>query len=79
MMKITIEVVKTNWQGPYIERRELECNGSGTKADPAIIEPSEKLLNIIRLVKINLFITIQNCDLPRIWGVIGIKRGRRRY
>ena len=59
-MKITIEIVKTNWQGSTFERRELECNGSGTEIDPVIIEPSEKLPNIIRLVKTNLFIILIN-------------------
>ena len=65
-MKITIKVVKAGWPVPSYGEKEIECKGSGTESDPAIIEPSESLQNEFILEDSNLFIIVQGCYLGGI-------------
>lgn len=65
-MKIPIKRQHPSWAGMSTEFRELECRGSGTKEDPAIIEPSKQLPNGFTLEESDLFITFQNCYLTAL-------------
>lgn len=66
-MKITIitrKLYKGGW--PIDVSSDIECKGSGTETNPAIIETSENLPKAFKLEKSNLFITIQNCYLDSL-------------
>lgn len=66
-MKITI-ITRGLYRGavPVDVKNDIECNGSGTESDPAIIETSENLPSAFGLEKSNLFIEIQNCYLDSL-------------
>jgi len=67
-MKITLTIIKAGAVGPIYEKKEVECKGSGTETDPVIIEPSEDLPKYQLLLEdYDIFITIQNCYLERIY------------
>ena len=65
-VKIPLKVVKTGIPVPTYGTKEIECKGSGTESDPAIIEPSENLPDGFILEESNLFILVQNCYLGKI-------------
>ena len=62
-MKILIQRRYTQGVTPEMEYREIECRGSGTMKDPAIIEPLITLPLGFQLEKSDLHIIIQNCYL----------------
>ena len=66
-MKLRIDVLTSlNPRGPLSKTVELECEGSGTEQDPAIITTSEHLPDGFRIYDSNLFINIVNCELSHI-------------
>ncbi|MHA2474419.1 MAG: hypothetical protein ACXAES_14430 [Promethearchaeota archaeon] len=65
-IKILIARAKLPPVGYIIEEKEIECKGSGTESDPAIIESSENLPRGLCMKNSNFFIIIQNCYLSKI-------------
>jgi len=47
---------------------ELECEGSGTEQDPAIITASEQLPGFFRIMDTHLYINMVNCHTSVIMG-----------
>ena len=59
-MKILI-IVPPITQFSSIKRVELDCEGSGTEQDPAIITASEQLPGFFRIIDTHFYINIVNC------------------
>jgi hypothetical protein len=65
-MKLSIMVPSKYSPKPIPHAAELECEGSGTEQDPAIISPSEHLPDQFRILNSNIFIKIVDCDIGSI-------------
>jgi len=59
-MKILV-IVPPITQFSRLKHLELECEGSGTEQDPAIITASEQLPDFFRIINTHLYIKIINC------------------
>ena len=62
-MKIKVRIAKYTFMGYPLSFNhiELECNGAGTKADPAIIDSFSDLKVNVEILESDLYITIKNC------------------
>lgn len=60
-MKLTISEVKAGFKTVHIHRLEVDCKGSGTVDDPAILDPSTELPKSFWIHDSQLHLNIDNC------------------
>ncbi|MFX1281351.1 MAG: hypothetical protein ACFFA3_18530 [Promethearchaeota archaeon] len=65
-MKIPIYILKTQYKYVLLKKIMLECTGTGTEDNPAIIEPSGNLPQSFRILNSNIYIDIVHCQIKSL-------------